>query len=45
MSAMSWSDSEAAMLRMVGNLRRPLRYAVSADAMYFASWPAILGTL
>ncbi len=42
---MSWSVSDVAMLRMVGCLRSPERYAVSADVMYAALWPAILGTL
>ena len=42
---MSWSERLPAIARIVGCLRSPLRYAVSALTMYLAFWPAILGTL
>ena len=42
---MSCSLSESAMARMVGCLRSPALYAVSAETMYVALWPAIIGTL
>src|SRR5687768_3572122 len=41
---MSWSDRLAAIARIDGWLRAPLRYAVSAAARYCACCPAILGT-
>ena len=41
---MSLSVSEPATARIDGCLRSPLRYAVSAAAMYFGFWPEIIGT-
>jgi hypothetical protein len=42
---MSWSLSASAMPRIVGCLRSPFLYSLSAASMYLAVWPAIFGTL
>ncbi|OQC15528.1 MAG: hypothetical protein BWX79_00661 [Alphaproteobacteria bacterium ADurb.Bin100] len=42
---MSWSLKLSAMPRMVGCLRSPFLYAARDEAMYFAPWPEIFGTL
>src|SRR5690606_20966899 len=44
MSAMSWSEKLCAWTSMVGCLRVPLRYSVSALTRYSLDWPPILGT-
>src|SRR5665213_3326908 len=41
---MSWSDSDAAMLRIDGCSRSPLLYSCNALTMYSACWPPRRGT-
>ena len=41
---MSWSLSDVATPCIVGCLRSPFLYCVSAETMYFGFWPAIIGT-